>query len=310
MIKVLLTSTSFMDTAGKHHELLAETGFEIDKMRGPLSEQEIYDVIDKYDALICGDDALTYKVLKKGKESRLHAISKYGIGLDKIDLSAAKELGIPVTNTPGVNQVSVAEHVFAHILSFYRNLYVGFSATKHGEWKRITGNEMQGKIMAILGLGRTGKEVAIRAKAFGLEVKVQDKFIDKEFVKKHNLTLIENDVQELFGNADIICLHLPLTKESQHILNKRVFSNLSKKPIIVNTSRADLINKKDLMLALDKKQVSGYLTDVMWEEPMLKDDEILKYNNVFITPHIGSRTFESVERQGSAAVKNLVDLMK
>ncbi len=309
MKKILLTSTSFMDTPGVHHEMLNEAGFEIDRMRGPLTEEEIYNVIDKYDALICGDDDLTYKVLKKGKESRLRAISKYGIGLDKIDLSAAKELNIPVKNTPGVNQVSVAEHVFAHILAFYRNLFFSFSATKKGEWKRMTGYEMQGKQMAILGLGRIGKEVAIRAKAFGVNVKVQDKYIDEEFVQQHNLEVVNDDVVELFKDVDIICLHLPLTEESHHLLNQQVFDSLLKKPLIVNTSRAHLLNKQDLMSALEKEQVLGYVTDVMWEEPMNEDDEILKYDNVFITPHIGSRTFESVQRQGSAAVKNLIKLI-
>ncbi len=298
-----------MDTPGAHHNLLESIGAEIDTIRGPLKEAEIMAVVDQYDAIVCGDDEYTRQVLEKGRAGRLRYLSKYGIGLDKIDLQAAKELGIPVANTPGVNHITVAEHAFTHILAFFKNYYEEVSYVKEGKWKRLIQHEIFGKRLAIFGLGRIGKELAIRAKAFGLEVKVYDPYADKSFVAQHELTLCGN-LDELFNDAEIISLHSPLTEETQNTLNTNRFASMTCCPLIVNTARAGLVDKDALIAALDKKKICGYVADVMWEEPIQDDEPLLKYKNVFITPHIGSRTYESVVRQGSAAVNNLINLLK
>jgi len=308
-MKILLTSTSFMDTPGKHQDLLAETGVIIEKIRGPLKEAKLLEVIANYDALICGDDEITFNVLKLGKEGKLKIISKYGIGLDKINLEAAKQLDIPVTNTPGVNQVTVAEHVLALVFSFYRNLFYEFNQTKSGNWERITGHELYEKTIAILGLGKIGKELAKRMVALGLKVIVFDVFPDIEYIKKYNLHYSDSLVNAV-KHADVISLHMPLNDETEGIISVEIFEQMKNKPLIINTARAGLVDKIALLDVLEKKEICGYLTDVMWDEPMNKDEELLKFDNVFITPHIGSRTFESVERQGSAAVRNLIMLKK
>lgn len=308
-MKILLTSTSFMDTPGAHHDLLESIGAEIDTMRGPLKEAEIFAVVDQYDAIVCGDDEYTRKVLEKGKAGRLRYLSKYGIGLDKIDLQAAKELGIPVANTPGVNHITVAEHAFTHILAFFKNYYEEVEYVREGKWKRLIQHEIYGKRLSIFGLGRIGKELAIRAKAFGLEVKVYDPFADKNFVAEHGLTLCDN-LDDLFNDAEIISLHSPLTEDTKNVFNAERFGKLNCCPLVVNTARAGLVDKDALIKALDNKQICGYVADVMWEEPIQPDEPLLKYQNVFITPHIGSRTYESVVRQGSAAVRNLISMIK
>ena len=307
-MKILLTSTSFMDTPGAHHDLLESIGAEIDTLRGPLKEEELLPIIGDYDAIVCGDDEYTRQVLEKGKAGKLRYLSKYGIGLDKIDLKAAKDLGIPVASTPGVNHVTVAEHTFTHILAFFKNYYEEVGYVKEGKWKRLIQHEIYGKRLSIFGLGRIGKELSIRAKAFGLEVKVYDPYADKEFVAKNDLTLCDN-LDDLFNNAEIISLHSPLNEETKHVLNAERFAKLNYCPLVVNTARAGLVDKEAVMAALDNKQICGYVADVMWDEPVIPGDPILKYSNVFITPHISSRTYESVVRQGSAAVNNLIELL-
>lgn len=307
-MKILLTSTSFMDTPGIHHDLLNKQNWDIDYLRGPINEERLLPVISNYDAVICGDDDYTKKVLYKGREGNLKVLSKYGIGLDHIDLVAAKELGIVVVNTPGVNHVTVAEHTFAHILAFSRCYIKEVEYTRKGLWKRITGHEIFKKQIAIFGLGRIGKEVAIRAKAFGLIIKVYDPYPDMTFIKKHSLFL-SNNLSEFVREADIITIHAPLTDKTKHAFNENLFDVMKNKPVLVNNARADIVEKSALIKALDKGIISGYLTDVMWEEPMIPDDIIIKYDNVFITPHIGSRTFENVARQGCAAINNLCALI-
>jgi D-3-phosphoglycerate dehydrogenase len=175
-LKILLTSTSFQDTPGTHQQLLNEQGFELVKMRGPLKESVMIDVIKEFDGIICGDDEITRNVIESGVKSKLRIISKYGIGLDKIDLDAAKEFNIPVTNCTGVNQVTVAEHVFALLLSFAKNIVPESNFIKNQKWVRLIGTELFGKTIGVLGTGNVGKEVIKRAIAFGMKVVAFDKF--------------------------------------------------------------------------------------------------------------------------------------
>jgi D-3-phosphoglycerate dehydrogenase / 2-oxoglutarate reductase len=309
-LKVLLTSTSFQDTPGMHKKLLDQQGFELDTRRGPLNKTEIFEIIDQYDALLCGDDELTRSVLIKGKSGKLKFISKYGVGLDKIDLIAAKEFGIPVANCPGVNQISVAEHVFALLLSFFRNVHKDYYNTKICKWIRTTGSELYGKTIGIIGLGSIGKEVAIRAKCFGLNVLVYDEKPDLEFINKYQLTNSAK-LNDLFSKSDIISLHVPLTHSTENIININVITHHIKNGVvIVNTARGNLVKLDDLIYGLSKGIIKGYLTDVLDIEPIPENHPLINFDNVIITPHIGSRTYESVEKQGTFAVNNLLKMIE
>jgi D-3-phosphoglycerate dehydrogenase len=309
-MKILLTSTSFQDTPGKHQELLKATGFEVDTLRGPVKQQVLLPIIGLYDGVICGDDEYTKEVIAAGKQGKLKVISKYGIGLDKIDLPAAKELDVPVTNCPGVNHTTVAEHVFALLLSFVKHIPAELAHTKNGEWTRYTGNEIFGKTLGIIGLGKIGKEVAKRAAAFGLNLVAFDQYWDDDFTRELGITRA-NTVEDLLSSSDIISLHTDLNVHTKHIISRsRIENNLKNNCIIINTARGELIEMDGLIEGLKSKKIKGYLTDVLEEEPMTKDHPLKNYPNVFITPHIGSRTFESVERQGSMAVENLLKFLK
>ncbi len=303
-MKILLTSTSFQDTPGIHQEKLYNAGLEIDTLRGPVKEDVLLPIIANYDGMICGDDEITRNVIKKGKAGKLKIISKYGIGLDKVDLKAAKDFGIPVTNTPGVNQVAVAEHVMALLFAYYKNIHLEYNITRQGKWKRLIGYEIYGKKIGILGMGNVGKELAIRSRAFGMEVSVYDPYLDFAFVEKNKINAVKS-LEELISNIDILSLNLPLNDSTKGIINKELLSKANRKLIIVNTSRALLINQEFLLDALRNNKIKAYLTDVLEEEPMIKNHPLLEYENVIITPHIGSRTHESVQRQGMAAIKNL-----
>lgn len=305
-MKILLTSTSFQDTPGEHHTLLSNQGFEVDTLRGPVKAEVLLPIIHQYDGIICGDDEYNREVLLAGKKGKLKVISKYGIGLDKIDLDAAKEIGITVTNCSGVNHTTVAEHVFALLLSYCKHIPDEINFTRLGEWKRITGTEIWGKTLGIVGLGKIGKEVAIRAKAFGLQVHVYEINPDMEFIS--NQQIIRHDTLEsLLPLCDILSLHVGLSKATKYLLNEKRLSILKPNCILINTARGELVELNALIKNLKNKHLQAYLTDVLEEEPMPKDHPLKNFSNVFITPHIGSRTYESVVRQGSMAVKNLLN---
>lgn len=309
-MRVLLTSTSFQDTPGRHQDLLNELGYNIDMLRGPVSEDILLPIIQNYDAVICGDDEYTEWVLKKGKQGKLKFISKYGVGLDKINLKIAEELEIPVTNCPGVNQVSVAEHVLALLLTFEKNIHLQHQTTQSGSWKRMIGTEVFDKTMAIIGLGAIGKELAKRALAFGMKVMAFDIYKDEHFLDTNQDIEFVKDVDDIFKKADIISLHVPHTSKTEHLINREViFNKLRKTPIIINTARGKLVEAQAIVDGIKEEKIKGYLTDVLETEPILKDEILKGVEKIIITPHVGSRTFQSVERQGTMAVENLIKMI-
>ena len=303
-MKILLTTTSFQDTPGVHHEILEKTGYEIDTLRGPVKEAVLLPIIADYDGVISGDDEFTRKVIQKGKNGKLRVISKYGVGLDKVDLKAAEYFDIPVFNTPGVNQVTVAEHAIGLLLTYLKNIHLEYNITKSGKWDRLIGNELYGKRIGVLGLGKIGKEFVKRISSFGVEIFAFDITYDENFIDKYKIEKV-NSIEELVLAVDILSINIPLSKETKHSINQDIIEKINRPIIIVNTSRALIIEQESLKKGLLSGKIHGYITDVMEEEPMPENHPLKDYQNVLITPHIGSRTYESVTRQGSMAVENL-----
>src|ERR1043166_8901059 len=219
MRRILLTTTSFQDTPGEHHRLLEQEGFEIVRERGPLPESRMLELVAGagFDGWLVGDDAITRAVIQKSLP-RLKVISKYGIGLDKVDVKAATELKVPVTFCPGVNHTTVAEHVFGLMLAIYRDIVAECNHVKTGNWKRTTGHELFGKTIGIIGVGRIGKEIAIRARAFAMNVLGFDIYWDDKFAEQHNVKRVQT-VQEILKQSDVITLHVNLTDQTRHLIN-------------------------------------------------------------------------------------------
>lgn len=307
-MKILLTTTSFQDTPGAHHDLLAQTGWEIIRARGPLNEADTLALVGDAEGYICGDDAITRKVLEKARP-KLKVISKYGIGVDKIDVKSCTELGIPVLFTPGVNHTTVAEHTFLLLLALEKNFLFHTDSTRSGGWKRKTGHELLEKTIGIVGLGRIGKEVAIRARAFGMNPIGFDIYWDEKFAKEHGVKRATT-LDEIFAASDYISLHTNLTPETRGMINAKSFAKMKKGVLILNCSRGEVVNTEDMVAALKSGQVGGYGMDVLDKEPPPPDHPLLKLPNVVCTPHIASRTYESVVRQATTSVKNLILAMK
>lgn len=308
MTRVLLTTTSFQDTPGSHHELLESGGFEIVRERGPLSEARMLELAGDFDIFLCGDDMLTRAVLEKSLP-RLKLISKYGIGVDKIDVKSATEFGLPVLFTPGVNHTTVAEHTFLLLLSLQKHLLYSCDGTRSGQWLRKTGHECFGKTIGLIGLGRIGQEVAIRARAFGMNVIGYGNYWGDEFAAKHGITRAAN-LDELYAAADIISLHTSLNANTRGLINAESIAKMKQDVVILNCARGEIVDTTDLVAALQSGRVAGYGSDVLDVEPPREDHPLLRLPNVVITPHIGSRTYESVVRQATAAVTNTLRASK
>ena len=302
MTRVLLTSTSFQDTPGVHHDMLAKLGVEVVRERGPLPESRMLELAGQFDAFLCGDDAITAAVIDKSLP-RLKCISKYGIGLDKIDVAYATTKKIPVFFTPGVNHTTVAEHTFLLLLAIEKKLLFHTDSTRSGKWKRETGHEIMGKTMGIVGLGRIGKEVAIRARAFGMDVTAFDVYWDDAFAKQHAIKRAASK-EEVFKTADIISLNTNLTPETRDMINAASIATMKKGVILLNCARGEVVHTADMVAALKSGQIGGYGADVLDVEPPPANHPLLTAPNCVVTPHIASRTFESVVRQASCCVSN------
>ncbi len=310
--RILLTTTSYQDTPGPHHELLESRGFEIVRERGPLPESAMLALAGEFDAFLCGDDAITQAVIEKSAP-RLKVISKYGIGLDKIDVAYATTQKLPVLNTPGVNHTTVAEHTFGLLLSLTKKIQENAVEVKEGKWvagwKKPVGHEILGSTMGIIGLGRIGKEVATRARAFGMSVIAYDPYFDESFAAEHGVTRCETMDDVLLG-ANVVSLHCFLDKNTHGMINAEKIAEMKNGVIVLNCARGELVDTNDIAAALASGKVGGYGADVLDEEPPAANHPLFTAPNCIVTSHIASRTYESVERQALRATHNLINYLK
>src|SRR6476620_11584100 len=236
-MRILLSTTSFQDTPGKHHDVLNNSGFEIVRARGPLSEAQMLELVTTgggFDGLLNGDDRITAKVIDAALP-RLRVIAKYGIGLDSIDVKHATSKKIPVLYTPGVNHSTVSEHTFGLIIALAKHFWPHIRSVKSGGWKRTTGTELFGKTIAIFGMGRIGKEVAKRARAFDMNVKGYDVFWDEGFAQACSVERCTT-LEDALHNADVISLHMNLDDSNRGFINKTRIATMKKTAIVINTA--------------------------------------------------------------------------
>lgn len=307
--RVLLTTTSFQDTPGTHQDLLNSQDWEVIRARGPLSEAEMLDLSGDFDAFLCGDDSITQAVIDKSLP-RLQIISKYGIGLDKINVDYATKKGLPVLFTPGVNHTTVAEHTFGLLLGITKDIQSNAVAVQNGEWvagwKKPVGNEIMGKTIGILGLGRIGKEVAIRARAFGMSIIAFDPYFDDSFASENGVKRCSS-MNEVLNNSDVVSLHCFLNDETEDMINAAKIAEMRDQVIVLNCARGELVNTKDMADALKSGKVGGYGADVLDAEPPAPGHVLIGAPNCIITSHIGSRTHESVQRQANRCLNNTIN---
>lgn len=310
--RILLSTTSYQDTPGPHHALVESQGFEIVRERGPLPEKAMLELAGEFDAFLCGDDAITRAVIDQF-HPRLKVISKYGIGLDKIDVAYATEKKLPVLNTPGVNHTTVAEHTFGLLLGITKKIIENAIEVSAGKWvagwKKPVGHEILGSTMGIIGLGRIGKEVATRAKAFGMSVIAYDPYFDEAFAAEHGVTRCATMDEVLLG-ANVVSLHCFLDEKTRGMINAEKIAEMKDGVIVLNCARGELVETDDIAAALVSGKVGGYGADVLDEEPPRAGHPLFTAPNCVITSHIASRTYESVERQAMRATHNLINYLK
>lgn len=286
-------------------EILKNAGFNVDHKPG-LQEDEIISIINDYNVLIVRSGT---KVTKKIIESSntLELIARAGAGVDNIDVNAATHRGIIVMNTPGGNTLSTAEHTMALLLSMCRNIPRANNELKQGIWdrKKYLGTELFGKKIGVIGLGKIGKEVAVRCKAFGMEVLGYDPVLTQDSAQKIGVKLVSID--EILEQADIITVHVPLSNETKNLIDKKALQKCKDGVKIINCARGGIISETDLLEALKSGKVSSAALDVFEKEPPEFPNELISHPNVVVTPHIGASTKEAQEKVAIQIAQQIIE---
>lgn len=306
--RILVTPTSFARyDKNLSKELENTVGSVIYNTSGkPLSEKELIPLVSDIDGYIAGLDDITEAVIKAAKN--LKVIARYGTGVDRVDIKAARKAGIYVTNTPGANSVSVAELTIGLAIAAARNISEGNSGIKKGAWPRLSGTSLSGKTFGIIGLGNIGKEVARRLRNFDLKLIAYDVFPDKDFLNDYGIELVTFD--RLLELSDFISLHIPVFKDTENIINRENLARMKKGAILINTARGELIDEDALYESLVSGHLKSAALDTFKKEPPDADNKLLSLNQVILTPHMGAATDDASNQMTRMAVSECLRVLR
>src|SRR5690606_1765210 len=304
MKKIIITDAVDKKAAA----VLENAGFEVTYKPG-MPKEEILKVIKDYNALIVRSETKVNSEMISAMEN-MEVIGRAGAGVDNIDLDASTRKGIIVMNTPGGNTVSTAEHTMALMLSMCRNIAQANQSLRSGKWDRKTykGTELLDKTLGVVGLGKIGREVALRSKAFGMNVIGFDPVLSEEVAKKINVQLV--DLDTIFSKSDIITVHVPLNEETKNLICEETLAKCKDGVKIINCARGGIVNEEDLVAALNSGKVSAAALDVYVTEPPEFTVALIQHPKVVATPHLGASTDEAQKKVAIQLAEQIVDLFK
>ena len=267
-----------------------------------LSGPDLVDFLTDADAALIGRDPINTELIRSLPKLRM--ISKYGVGLDNLDPEALSRNRIELRVTSGTNRRSVAELALGFMIGLCHNMSSGSEELKSGSWRREGGQELTGKSIGIIGCGNVGQELVRLLQPFQCKIWVRDIADRSGFCREFGA--VETGFDEIIEEADIITLHVPLTENTENLIDKSVLAKMKPSAFLVNTSRGRVVHQGDLHQALVSGEITGAGLDVFWEEPPI-ETEFLQLPNLMVTPHIGGNAREAVEEMGRAAIQNLVE---
>ncbi|MEY2471856.1 MAG: D-3-phosphoglycerate dehydrogenase / 2-oxoglutarate reductase [Actinomycetota bacterium] len=303
--RLLITCRQMQVSMPLVEQRLKEAGVEWDCPPIPgqqFSAAQLTPIIGSYDGMIAGDDEITAEVLRAGLP-RLKTVAKWGIGVDGIDLGSAAELGIDVTNTPGMFDDEVADVAFGYVLSLFRGLHQIDRAVRAGNWTKLEGHTPRDHTLGIVGLGGTGRALAVRAHAVGMNVIGSEPF-EANAKRAADIGVRVVSVEEVFDEADVVSLHCPLTPETHGLVSAAMLARMKPGSYLVNTSRGKVVHETAVIDALASGHLAGAALDVFEVEPLPAESPLRGFDNVILGAHNGSNTAEAVARTSRQAVAN------
>jgi D-3-phosphoglycerate dehydrogenase len=278
------------------------------------SEDQLVELVKDVDVIMVVYAKITKRIINSA--TKLKGIIRYGIGVDNIDLEAATAKGVIVANVPDYAIETVADHTWALILALVRRIVIADKYVRNrlyiGKWTNppeyLRGIDLSGKVLGLVGVGRIGREVAKRAKGFGVKILGYDPYISSDVAKEFGIELVNLDT--LLRESDIISIHCPLTKETYHLINEDKIRLMRKRPYIINTARGAIIDEKALYKALKEGWIAGAALDVFEIEPPPENNPLFELDNVVLTPHIAWYTEEALRRLEMSAVEEAIRILR
>ena len=268
-----------------------------------LTEDELANHIKGIHGIILGVENVTPRVLANA--DCLKMISRFGVGVDNIDIPAATEKGIIVTNVPGANSDAVADLTLGLIIAISRGIHTGWELIKSGGWQGLKGPEVWEKTLGLIGLGRIGKGVAKRAQGFNMKILAYDEFPNPAYCKENNIELVDS-IEAILKNSDYVSLHIPFSATSKDMISTKELNMMKPTAYLINAARGGIINEDALYDCLKEKRIAGAALDVLAVEPAQKGLKLAELDNILITPHIAGNSYEAVQRTKEIAVENLL----
>lgn len=304
--RVLISCMHVFDQMNWVGPELAAHGIEFDvaEIHGQqLSESELLEIVHRYDGILAGDDEITADVLRAGE--RLRAVVKWGIGVDSIDLETAEELGIQVTNTPGVFGDEIADYALGYLLMLLRQQHVIDRETRRGNWPKLRGRSAAGLRLGIVGLGSSGRALARRAAVMGMELVGCDLVEPPgDFLEETGLSF--KTLETVLERSDVVSLHTPLTEANEHMIDVGSLKRMQRGAYLINTARGGLVDQSALVDALQSGHLAGAALDVFEEEPIASGNPLCDMSQVILGSHNASNTDEAVARTTRASIDSII----
>jgi phosphoglycerate dehydrogenase-like enzyme len=308
MQKILIAPMTLASQEGEYQKALRQAGFELayPPRATQLTEDELLRAIQGVKGALAGSEPYTRRILESNRDLRV--IARAGVGYDAVDIVAATERGVAVCITPGTNHDCVAEHTFGLILALAKELIPQHLAVKSGKWPRQPNLPLRGLTLGIAGLGRIGKAVALRGESFGMKLLAHEPLADEAFVARHQITLMTFD--QLLSESDYLTLHIPLSAETRHLINRRTLGLMKATAFLINTARGGLINEKDIFESLKERKIAGAALDVFEQEPPPADHPFFQLDNVVLTPHAAGVDLKSRDDMAMSAAQAIISLSR
>jgi len=306
MTTILYSAPYMIPLLPRYRPLLESLGLSliVPAVHERLGETELLSYAGQFDGTICGDDHYTSRVLE-ACSPRLKVISKWGTGIDSIDRKTAEHLGIQVCNTPNAFTLPVADTVLGYMLTFARRFPWMDRAVKSGHWEKIPGRSLSECTLGVVGVGKIGKAIILRARAFGIKVLGNDIIpIDPVFLSKNRVEMTSLD--DLFTRSDYISLNCDLNPTSYHLVNNKTLSYINPSAILINTSRGPVVDEIALISALQSGKLAGAALDVFENEPLTIESPLTKMDHVLLGSHNANSSPKAWERVHQNTINNLL----
>lgn len=309
MGKILVSASHFDVLCKEMWEYLEEHGHQVlyDSKRSfpAYSYEELKEILPKVDGALIGLDQYDKKVFEI--PSPLKVVAKFGVGIDNIDIEAAKAHKVQVVNTPGMNANAVAELTVGFILDLLRKIPMLDEEMKRGVWNRYMGRELAGKTVGLVGFGAIARLTAKKLRAFEANVQAYDVYPNEKEAEKLNVELVS--FEQILKSSDIISLHIPATTENRFLFSSKIFKEMKRGALLINTARGALVNLEDLVEAINEGYLGGAALDAFEEEPLPANSPVFRCPNLILTPHTGGETEEAYRRVSMMACQKICDVL-